>query len=530
MGSQTLKSNAGPVTHPIPSVLGRYEIVGILGRGGMATVYLGRSAREAGFSRLFAVKVLHPHLADDDGFVSMLLDEGQIAARLHHPNVVPIVDLGSQGDLRYVVLEYVEGCSLSALLAKHRDSRPPRLVVPIVLDALSGLHAAHSLTDDDGSPMQLVHRDVSPQNILVGADGAARITDFGIAKADSRITTTRPGEIKGKVLFMSPEQIRGRPVDLRSDLFSAGCLLWSALTGRRLFTGENDAETMMNILEMKVPPPSTMGLAPPPAFDAICLRALERDPDARWSSAAEMEEALRAVALEHGLLGSRREVSAWVTGAFGDELTARRAAIRVVATRGQPASLSDVEPASTRLRVIPGIEPSDVDMDFASSTPRPGAPQSHAAPVGWRDARGRVRLFATIAGATLAGALGVWLLMRTHDVGAAGHVAPVAAATPAPAAPPPLPLLAPVSPVPTAVETTTAAAIATTTATPTVPRPAETSALVPPKGAATRSSPATGASPAMSHSGGDRRPAASTCDPPYVVDGNGIEHFKPGCL
>src|SRR5580658_2596874 len=164
------------LSHPIPTVLGRYEIVGILGRGGMATVYLARSAGEAGFSRLFAIKVLHPHLADEQGFVSMLLDEGQIAARLHHPNVVPIVDLGSQGDIRYVVLEYVEGCSLSALFAKHRDQRPARLIVPILLDALAGLHAAHTLTDDDGKLLNLVHRDVSPQNVLVGADGAARIT------------------------------------------------------------------------------------------------------------------------------------------------------------------------------------------------------------------------------------------------------------------------------------------------------------------------------------------------------------------
>jgi serine/threonine protein kinase len=269
-----------------PATLGRYELLGMLGRGGMATVYLGRMEGEAGFQRLFAIKVLHPHLADDAEFVGMLLDEARIAARLHHPNVIPIVDLGAQDDAHYVVMEYVEGCSLWALLTKYRDTRPPRVIIPIVLDSLSGLHAAHRLTDDDGSPLNLIHRDMSPQNVLVGADGTTRITDFGIARAESRIHSTRPGEVKGKIPYMAPEQIGGGTVDSRADIFAVGTMLWSALTGRRLFFDpNNEASTMTNILFMDIPPPSKVGLRPPSAFDSICLRALERDPDKRFSTA-----------------------------------------------------------------------------------------------------------------------------------------------------------------------------------------------------------------------------------------------------
>jgi serine/threonine-protein kinase len=316
-------------TVPVPEMLGRYELLGLLGRGGMANVYLGRHANAAGFQRLFAIKVLHPHLAEEEAFIDMLLDEARIAARLHHPNVVPIVDLGSQAGIHYVVMEYVEGCSLSVLLKRNRESRPARLLIPVILDALSGLHAAHTLTDDDGQPMRLVHRDVSPQNILVGVDGMARITDFGIAKAESRINSTRPGELKGKLSYMSPEQLRNPDtVDHRADVFSTGVLLWSALTGQQLFEAPSTAAAMNNTLTLKVEAPSTRGLRPPAVFDAICMRALERDRDRRLGSALEFEESLRSLAIANGLCGSRREVAEWVIATVGEELTERRNATR----------------------------------------------------------------------------------------------------------------------------------------------------------------------------------------------------------
>jgi len=314
-----------------PHTLGRYEVFSLLGRGGMANVYLGKHTGEAGFQRLYAIKVLHPHLAEEEAFITMLFEEAGIAARLHHPNVVPIVDLGSQNGIHYVVMEYVEGCALSVLLRKSPNSRPPRLLIPIILDALNGLHAAHSLVDDDGRPMHLVHRDVSPQNILVGTNGTAHLTDFGIAKAESRITSTRPGEVKGKVLYMSPEQIRGGPdVDCRADVFSVGVLLWTSLTGQQLFQAPTDREAFTAILRKKIDRPSTVGLKPPSVLDAICLRALERDRNRRPSSALELEEALRAVSSANGLLGSKREVAEWVVSATGSELVERALAVRSI--------------------------------------------------------------------------------------------------------------------------------------------------------------------------------------------------------
>jgi eukaryotic-like serine/threonine-protein kinase len=330
---------------PAPATLGRYELLGLIGRGGMANVYLGRLASGAGFQRLFAIKVLHPHLAEEEAFIDMLLDEARIAARLHHPNVVPIVDLGSEAGVHYVVMEYVEGCSLSVLLKRNRESRPARLLIPIILDALSGLHAAHTLDDDDGQPMRLVHRDVSPQNILVGVDGMARLTDFGIAKAESRINSTRPGEVKGKISYMSPEQLRNpESVDCRADIFSTGVLLWSALTGQQLFEAPSTAAAMHNTLTMKIEAPSQRGLKPPAIFDSICLRALERDRDLRLGSALEFEESLRALATSNGLCGSRREVSEWVLATVGEELAERRNTTR--SSGNQRVARSVDQPAS----------------------------------------------------------------------------------------------------------------------------------------------------------------------------------------
>jgi eukaryotic-like serine/threonine-protein kinase len=436
-------------------VIGRYEIMGVLGRGGMATVYLGRSTGEAGFSRLFAIKVLHPHLAEEEGFVKMLLDEARIAARLHHPNVVPIVDLGSQGNLHYVVMEYVEGCALYALLSKNRSSRPPRLIIPIVLDALCGLHAAHSLVDEDGNPMNLVHRDVSPQNILVGIDGTARLTDFGVARAESRINSTRPGQVKGKIAYMSPEQILAGEIDRRSDVFSAGGLLWSALTGQRLFLDTSDATTMANIMGMDVPPPSAVGFKPPAAIDEVCLRALERDKEKRWTTASDMEDALRDVAVKNGLLGSRREVAQWVAEAFGEELKARKAAVRALAgnlverTSGSHVAVSG-------LRSIPkvGVASDEIEVDIESppaphSAAFPSQPSGQSVTQAWPVKSGRARVAALLAAGLAAGALGSWLIARSGSPPVAAPSPPVVppAATAPPATPPPA-----VDPLPTTAE------------------------------------------------------------------------------
>ena len=364
-----LRTDIGAAIDP-PPILGRYELLGTIGTGGMATVYLARTAGEAGFQRLCAIKILHPHLTQQEGFVAMLLDEARIAARLHHPNIVPIIDLGTQDGLHYVAMEYIEGCSLSSLLKRRRDERPPRIIVPLLLDMLAGLEAAHSLVDDEGQAMNLVHRDVSPQNMLVGVDGNGRITDFGVARAEARIHMTRPGQIKGKYAYMAPEQVRAQAVDRRADVFSAGVVLWSALTGRKLFHAETEAATISNILELPVPPPSTIGLKPPPVFDDVALKALERDPDRRYATAQEMEAALQDAVLACGGGAARREIAAWVTDAFHVDLAARRAAIRDVAANRSAAAITPVGRASVaELPTFTPSGPSALSRSVAAARP-----------------------------------------------------------------------------------------------------------------------------------------------------------------
>jgi eukaryotic-like serine/threonine-protein kinase len=315
-------------TSSVPTHLGRYEIIGVLGRGGMATVYLANSGGEGGFSRLVAIKVLHPHLAEQQDFVAMLLDEARLAARIHHPNVVPVVDLQSDGAQRYIVMDYVEGCSLSDLLKRQKSALPLGILIEIVRDALNGLHAAHTLTDASGVPINLIHRDVTPQNILVGVDGMARLTDFGVALAQARIHHTRQRELKGKIAFMAPEQARCQPLDRRADIFSVGCLLWIALTGQSLFLSDNDAATLSNVLNKHIVSPSTLNPNVPEVISSICMRALERDPDERWSNAAVMAEALRHAAVACHLVTSRREISDWIKRMCRRELEERRIAVR----------------------------------------------------------------------------------------------------------------------------------------------------------------------------------------------------------
>ncbi len=341
---------------------GRYEVIARVGRGGMGTVYLARAVGEGGFHRLFILKVLHEHLGSDPNFLEMMQREARLAARLHHPNVVSIVDVGTQGDCFYIVMDYVEGCTLADLLNHHVSHRPARVIVPVLLDALSGLQAAHDMVDDEGRALSLVHRDISPENLLIGVDGHCRLIDFGIAQARGAVQTTQPGEIRGKPAYMSPEQVTGQAVDLRSDLFSAGVVLYNALTGRRLFDGASHHATMYNILKRVIPPPSRVGLRPPPCFDAVCLQALQRDPERRFQSALEMSEALRTAALESGMLGAPSEVARMVAETFGGKLQQRRDRTRefvrgrtqespqVVALPELTLSVSSMQPVLTPTR------------------------------------------------------------------------------------------------------------------------------------------------------------------------------------
>jgi serine/threonine-protein kinase len=316
--------------------LGRYEILTQLASGGMASVYIARAQGVAGFERLVAIKVLHPHLAYEQEFVSMFLDEARLAARIRHMNVVPTIDISdSPGDGYFLVMEYIEGNHLGSLLgeaAKNGDRLPRPFVCRVLIDALQGLSAAHRLTNEDGHPLKLVHRDVSPHNILVGTDGIARLTDFGVAKADVRMASTRAGQFKGKLSYMAPEQASSAETDQRSDLFSVGIILWECLTGRRLFKGESNAATLNRLLNDTVVEPSSLWPELEP-YDEVVMRALNRHPEQRFQSADEFGEALEQAAGRGGVAKTRdvaEVVRALDAAKLQDERTRVRDAIEML--------------------------------------------------------------------------------------------------------------------------------------------------------------------------------------------------------
>jgi serine/threonine protein kinase len=323
--------------------LDRFELIAELASGGMATVFLARLGGVAGFQRLVAIKRLHPHLVQDPEFVQMFLDEARLAARIHHPNVVPIVEIGTSESGYYLVMEYVEGDTAARLIARSLQSNrdlPLAIANRIALDVLAGLHAAHELSDDHGKALEIVHRDVSPQNILIGIDGTTRLTDFGVAHAASRLTSTRAGQLKGKLAYMAPEQARGADIDRRVDVFAMGTVLWEMWTGKRLFRGQGDAETLERVLFATVPSPCTVNAKIPPELERVCMRALERDRSARFSSAAELADALETAARSVQALASLREVAAYVHTVIGEEVSQQRDVVRAWLARSEPSRSS----------------------------------------------------------------------------------------------------------------------------------------------------------------------------------------------
>ncbi len=310
--------------------LGRYEILTQLASGGMASVYVARAQGVAGFERLVAIKVLHPHLAYEQEFISMFLDEARLAARIRHMNVVPTLDISdSPGDGYFLVMEYIEGNHLGALLgraAKRGDRLPRPFVCRVLVDTLQGLGAAHRLSDEHGTQLKLVHRDVSPHNVLVGTDGIARLTDFGVAKADVRMASTRAGQFKGKLSYMAPEQASSNETDQRSDLFSVGIMLWESLTGRRLFKGESNAATLNKLLNDTIVKPSELW-PDLERFDDVVMKALDRDPERRFQTAEEFGEALDSAAGRAGV-AKTRDVAEVVRSLDADKLQDERQRVR----------------------------------------------------------------------------------------------------------------------------------------------------------------------------------------------------------
>jgi serine/threonine-protein kinase len=373
---------AGPTAEGQRRYIDRYEILLRIGRGGMGTVYLARlSSSDVGFRRLFAVKLLRSHLSLDTQAAKDFLEEAKIAGYLHHANVVAVYDAGFHGKQPYLVMEYVEGCSLKQL-THGVANRSPYFLLPIVIDALAGLQAAHTLQDELGVELKLVHCDVSPENMLVGVDGTCRLTDFGMARKANRVpgATTR-----GKPSYVAPEQVTGKTFDHRADIFSMGVVLWGALTGKRLFAGETVEETIAQVCSKRIVPPCEAGAQSFRELDDIVMRALSRDPNDRFESAEEMMTALgRAAAKQQGL-ATPKEIASWVRDAAGTELTQRRLAI-LDASRNNPTIPPAPDDGARAVAVSASPvqvarEPLVQNTQFrSSSAPPAGSERSNAPP------------------------------------------------------------------------------------------------------------------------------------------------------
>ena len=306
--------------------LGRYEILMPIARGGMATVWAARLTGSRGFTKLVAIKTMLPGLSDDPDFEAMFLDEARLAAKIKHPHVVEIVDLGDEDEWIYIVMEWVNGETMFTLnkRAKAKGGIPLPLMLRIASSACAGLHAAHELRDPKGNLLDLVHRDISPQNVMISFDGIVKIVDFGVAKAAGRAHETRvAGIMKGKVPYLSPEQLTGLKVDRRSDLFSLGVLMYVMVSGRHPFRGESDAKTMENICSRAPVPLRDLVPDVRPDLEAIVMRALEKTPEARWPDCARMQRALDQVLSAMGVAVTDGDVAVFVRSVLGDLIEER---------------------------------------------------------------------------------------------------------------------------------------------------------------------------------------------------------------
>jgi serine/threonine-protein kinase len=472
----------------------------------MATVHLGRLVGPAGFGRTVAIKRLHPHLAKEQEFVTMLTDEARVAGRIGHPNIVPTLDVvASDGEL-FLVMDYVPGLTLAAL-AKHAHDDRERLPLPvacaIMCDVLHGLDAAHEARDERGRPLEVVHRDVSPQNILVGADGVTRLLDFGIAKAAGRLHTTRDGQLKGKVGYMAPEQLAARAVDRRTDIYAASVVLWETLAGERLFDGQDEAAIFGKVMQMKVRAPSVEVAGIPAELDVAVLSGLEREPSRRFARARDMALAIERTAP----LARASEVAIWVARLGERELGARADLVTAIEQRGAATRQGKTEDSP--------VDRQRLDSDAQAMGRAIHAPQRSPAAQRYRPKR--AALFAAAAGILAAGAGAIFAATR----GASGHAdiarspAESASATVRDRATPRADLAAPLA----------------------APRPAESERLAQPSAPVASAPTGVPKTPPLVRSSAPRPPShrshvarSADCDPPFTIDEQGHKHYKVDCL
>jgi serine/threonine protein kinase len=447
--------------------LGKYQLLAVLGRGGMAEVFLALSRGAMGFDKLTVVKRLRDGLADDDNFRNMFLDEARLAARLNHPNVVHTYEVGEHDGVYFIAMEYLEGQALNKIVReaeKREQVIEPAVSARIISDALAGLHHAHTLTDFDGRPLNIIHRDVSPHNLFVTYEGTTKVVDFGIAKAALSSNETEVGVVKGKVAYMSPEQATGAPIDARSDVFAMGIVLWEMLTQRRLMTGDSAASTIHRLLTAQVPAVSSLRRVAPD-LDSIVERALERDPNRRFPSALAMREALEDYLVHSGEAVRQDEIGQRVTAMFVDIRDAIKRQIRAhVEGAGREPLPHQPETdtgtgSGSRANELPmlggsgsGI-PSSGDSHVAarsgappvvsgtmvsgSAMPAVSGPAPSVAVVSARAKSGRVLGIGLLFAVLMAGSAGAAIYLTRRPPAPIADVIPIAADVPPPNVPPP---------------------------------------------------------------------------------------------
>ncbi len=508
-------TEASPELAHTPRIVGRYALFDEIAAGGMATVHLGRLVGQVGFTRTVAVKRLHPQYAKDQEFVTMFVDEARLASRIQHPNVVSTLDVVKTHDELFLVMEYVQGEALSKLVrnaAKLGERIPPNVVLSVMSGMLHGLHAAHEAKSETREPLNIVHRDISPQNVLVGLDGVARVLDFGVAKAAMRSGATRDGQMKGKLSYMSPEQLNGKDIDRRSDIFASGIVLWEALAGKRLFAGADAGEILGKVLASEIPNPKTVVPSLSDEVSDAVMKSLERDPDKRFQTARDF-----AVALEKaGGVATAHTVGEWVRDYGGDELGSRMNLVARV--EGYPMDdLGEVHSGIEPLPSTAGATRSGIEPTTSATTRVEGGIDSGSISVVDAGQHRRKVVLAVGVGVICALGIGLWVSLSGEEEAGPGVVAPpttqaTSAVVTAPE--PPKPTAEPEEP--PQPEPSASAASTGTVPAPTTPEdvgPEPTSPRPGPKW----QPPPRKASP------------SSNCKPPWELK-NGIKKIKPECL
>jgi eukaryotic-like serine/threonine-protein kinase len=346
-----MASAVGSLIPPGARSFGKYELLARLAVGGMAEIFLARRRGNDAAGGMVVIKRVLPHLAEDARFVAMFRDEARLASRIEHLNACRVLELGSVGDTYFIAMEYLHGVPLSRVLlrsARTSDQLDIRFIAGVIQQSCAGLHHAHELSAPDGRLLDVVHRDVSPPNIFVTADGQVKLLDFGVAKARGASQKTRTGTVKGKNAYMSPEQVLGEPIDRRSDLFSLGTVMWESLTASRLFLRDTDFETFRSITKGEIQDVRRLRPDVPPPLAAAVARALERDRDKRYATAAEMGTAVGAAMESLGGPADDQEIARYVHAHFNKELAAKQDLLEAAAT-----------PAGARM---PRLPPHSLDL------------------------------------------------------------------------------------------------------------------------------------------------------------------------